>query len=186
MLRQLAFDGACSSRLFGTDLEPRFMEMGHELFRDKKKLRSMFVAGDVLGGSEGDTLARDPLKLLDGKMTVVHAASFFHLFGWDDQVLAAKRIVRLLKPRDAHTFVFGRQVGCNEPGKQAGPRGCTGFLHNAESWQRLWDEVGVQTGTKWRTEVDIIPDTHDSVTRIADSDFNPEGMNRIRFGVYRA
>ncbi|KAK9413289.1 hypothetical protein SUNI508_02488 [Seiridium unicorne] len=186
VLRQLVFDGVCSSRLFGADLEPRFMEMGYELFRDKKKLKSMFVAGDVLWDSGNDTTADDPLKLLDGKMTIIHASSFFHLFGWDDQVRAAKRIVRLFKPKEQNAFIFGRQVGCKEPGTQTGPRGYTRFLHNAETWQRMWNEVGEQTGTKWRTEIDEIPDSHNTVTRIVGGDFDPEGVNRIRFGVYRA
>lgn len=185
VLRQLAFDGVCSNRLYGADLEPRFMEVGYELFRDKKKLRSNFVAGDVLQASGNETSTADPLKMLDGKITVVHASSFFHLFDWDDQVRAAKRIVRMLKPKDPNVFIFGRQVGCEEAGKQTGPRNYTRYLHDAKSWQKMWDVVGEQTGTKWRTEVELIPGSHDSVTRIIDGDFNPEGVLRIRFGVYR-
>lgn len=186
MLRQLVFDGASANRLFGADLEPRFMEVGYELFRDKKKLRSMFVACDVLEGAENNTAAEDPLKLLDGKMTVIHATSFFHLFGWNDQVIAGKRIVRLLKPKDPNVFIFGRQVGCEDPGLQTGPRGHARFLHNPETWQRLWDVIGEETNTRWRTEVDVIPDSRDTVTRVVDGDFDPERINRIRFGVYRA
>ncbi|KAH6658077.1 hypothetical protein BKA67DRAFT_513754 [Truncatella angustata] len=184
VLRQLVDDGACSSRLFGADLEPRFVEIGYELFRDRKKLKSMFVAGDVLAGSEDDSPTRDPLKLLDGKMTVVHATSFFHLFGWNDQIRAARRIIRLLKPKDANVFIFGRQVGCVDPGNQPGPKGYQRFLHNAESWQSMWDQVGEQTGTRWRAEMDIIPDSHNS--GLIGADVYPEGFNRIRFGVHRA
>ncbi|KAF7529939.1 hypothetical protein G7054_g9695 [Neopestalotiopsis clavispora] len=185
VLRQLAHDGVSSSRLFGTDVEPRFMDVGYELFNDRKKLRSMFVAGDIF--AEGDSPTADPLRLLDGKMTVVHAASFFHLFGWEDQVRAAKRVVRLMKPRDKDCFIFGRQVGCEDPSAQLDG---TRFLHNAESWQRMWDVVGVDTGTRWRTEFDIIPDDEPSSMsspsqKVTDDSSEMEGMIKVRFGVYR-
>ncbi|KAI1869679.1 uncharacterized protein JN550_005660 [Neoarthrinium moseri] len=183
MLRKMVVDGVDSSRLFGTDLEPRFLEMGYEMFRDKGRLRSMFVAGDVL---DHDDDPKDPLRLLDGKMTIIHAASFFHLFTWDDQVAAATRLVRFLKPGDKNAFIFGRQVGCEDPGYQQGPKGYTRYLHNAASWQKMWNEVGQQTGTRWRTEVDVIPESGDAVTKSADVNFEFEGLNRIRFGVYRA
>ncbi|KAI0178094.1 hypothetical protein BJ166DRAFT_491904 [Pestalotiopsis sp. NC0098] len=187
VLRQLAHDGAWTGRLYGTDLEPRFMDVGYELFNDKKRLRSTFVAGDIF--SDRKTQAEDPLRVLDGRITIVHATSFFHLFGWDDQVRAARRVVRLLKPRDQSAFIFGRQVGCDEPSAlpEGGPGGRQDkFLHNAESWQRMWDVVGEETGTRWRTEWDVIPDSPDSAANVTDdSNSEMEGMRRIRFGVYR-
>ena len=51
VLRQLAFDGVDSSRLYGTDLEPRFLDAGYDLFKDQYKLKATFVAGDMLSHS---------------------------------------------------------------------------------------------------------------------------------------
>ncbi|KAI0127399.1 hypothetical protein BJ170DRAFT_683243 [Xylariales sp. AK1849] len=180
VLRQLALDGVDPSRLYGADLEQGFIDAGYEMFRDEDKLKATFIVGDVLkeGGDER-------LNVLDGRINILHTASFFHLFTWDDQVKAAKRIIRFLKPEDPKAVIFGRQVGNEDPGTQKGPRGQTRYLHNGESWQRLWDEVGAQTGTAWRTEVDVIPGSRGDVTKIVDGNFNPDGVHRIRFGVYR-
>ncbi|KAI1407725.1 hypothetical protein F5Y13DRAFT_123578 [Hypoxylon sp. FL1857] len=177
VLRQLAFDGVDSSRLSGTDLEPRFIETGYDLFKDRDKFKATFVAGDILNqGGDGDS----SLEVFDGKMNIIHATSFFHLFTWENQVRAARRLIRFLNPDDPEVMIFGRQVGTTTPGDREGARGSRRFLHNATSWQELWDEVGKLTGTAWRTEVDEIeePGMH--------SDGNTDGtLRRIRFGVYR-
>ncbi|KAI8957367.1 hypothetical protein F5Y11DRAFT_360899 [Daldinia sp. FL1419] len=179
LLRQLAFDGVSSFRLYGTDLEPRFLEAGYDLFKDRDKLHATFVAGDMLSqdGRDGD----ERLNALDGKMNIVHATSFFHLFTWQDQVQAARRIVRFLDVDDPDVMIFGRQVGTTTPGNREGVRGSKRFLHNAASWQELWDEVGEATGTRWRTQVDEMEEDG------MDSDGRTDGaLLRIRFGVFRA
>jgi len=75
--------------------------------------------------------------------------------------------------------VFGAQIGCLDPaqaefrpirtstsGSSSSNDGSTGssenssgkkvktvrYLHDPASWQRLWDEVGAATGTRWRVE----------------------------------
>lgn len=179
VLRQLVFDGVDPSRLYGTDLEPRFLDAGFDLFKDRDKFKGTLVAGDML--KEGDGDGDERLKQLDGKMSIIHATSFFHLFTWDDQVRAARRLVRFLKPDDPDIMIFGRQVGTTMPGAGQGQRGNKRFLHNATSWQELWDEVGKLTGTAWRTEVNEIYEFG------VNPDANPEGhLRRIRFGVFRA
>ncbi|KAI0399773.1 hypothetical protein F4802DRAFT_610610 [Xylaria palmicola] len=181
VLRKLAFDGVDSARLFGTDAEPRFLELGYDLFRDRGRFKGGFVAGDILWspqrrrragdshsheeGSEEDgeggegqeeeeeeEKEEDPLAVFDGTMTLVHATSFFHLFTWDDQVRAAARIVRFLRPDRPDAMVFGRQVGTLRP--RADPGSDKVYLHDAASWQRLWDEVGARTGTRWRAAME--------------------------------
>ncbi|KAI1102710.1 hypothetical protein F4804DRAFT_255314 [Jackrogersella minutella] len=180
VLRRLAFDGVVSSRLYGTDLEPRFLDAGYDLFKDRHKLKATFVAGDMLsqGGENGD--GDESLKVLDGKMTIIHATSFFHLFTWENQIRAARRMVRFLDPHDPDVMIFGRHVGSTAPGDREGSKGSKRFLHNAASWQELWDEVGRLTGTAWRTEVD----------EIQEPGMHPDGnidetLRRIRFGVFR-
>ncbi|OTA79129.1 hypothetical protein M434DRAFT_402129 [Hypoxylon sp. CO27-5] len=181
VLRQLAFDGVDSSRLYGTDLEPRFLEAGYDLFKDRDKFKATFVAGDMLNQCDEDNGGNRSLEVFDGKMNIIHATSFFHLFTWENQVRAARRMVRFLDPNDSYVMIFGRQVGTTTPGDREGARGSKRFLHNATSWQELWDEVGKLTGTSWRTVVNEIeePDMH--------PDGNTDGtLRRIRFGIFRA
>ncbi|KAI2470186.1 hypothetical protein F4781DRAFT_185854 [Annulohypoxylon bovei var. microspora] len=181
VLRQLAFDGVDSSRLFGTDLEPRFLEAGYDLFKDRDKFKATFVAGDVLSlGSESSDGGRS-LEILDGKMSIIHATSFFHLFTWEKQIRAAQRMVQFLNPNDPDVMIFGRQVGTTTPGDREGDKRTKQFLHNATSWQELWDEVGKLTGTSWRTEVDEIEEAGMPPVGHAD-----ETIRCIRFGVFRA
>ncbi|KAI1760090.1 hypothetical protein GGR53DRAFT_523351 [Hypoxylon sp. FL1150] len=177
VLRQLALDGVDSSRLYGTDLEPRFLDAGFDLFKDKAKTQATFVSGDMLRDGEGD----GDLKVLEGKMGVIHATSFFHLFTWDDQIRAAVRMVRFLDPDDPEAMIFGRNVGTTIPGVREGTGGSKKYLHNAESWQNLWNEVGKLTGTSWRTEVNDIEEPGMHLNSIADGT-----LRRIRYGVFRA
>ncbi|KAI1111692.1 hypothetical protein F5Y14DRAFT_453789 [Nemania sp. NC0429] len=173
VLRKLAFDGVESSRLFGTDIEPRFLDIGYDLFRDRGTFRGGFVFGDLLGGNksndgsndddnndnynndDNDNDDNDSLAALDGKMTFVHATSFFHLFTWDEQVHAASRIVRFLDRGRPDVMIFGRQVGTVAPRARSGRAGSDKvYLHDAGSWQALWDEVGARTGTRWRAAME--------------------------------
>ncbi len=148
VLRRLAFDGVESSRLYGTDVEPRFLDIGYDLFRDRNQFKGSFVVGDLLKGDD------ERLSVLDEKMTLIHATSFFHLFAWNDQVRAATRMVRFLKPERRDAMIFGRQVGTTLPRENGKAGSDKVYLHNADSWQRLWDEVGERTGTKWRTTME--------------------------------
>lgn len=177
VIRQLAFDGINPSRLYGTDLEPRFLDMGFDLFMDRNKFKTAFVAGDMLEGGEGD----ESLKALDGMMSVIHATSFFHLFTWENQVRVAIRMVRFLDPDDADVMIFGRHVGATTPGDREGAGGSKRYLHNAESWQNLWEEVGRLTGTSWRTEANDIEEPGMNLHSIADGT-----LRRVRYGVFRA
>lgn len=148
-LRKLAADGVPSENLYGADLRLEFLDLGYELFRDRGRIKATFYEGDALAPA-GSAAERD-LAQLDGKMSFVHAASFLHLFNWADQVTAAVRLAKFLRP-DAHdAVIFGRQMGSTVPGEF--PRGAPGsgsrYSHDVASFQRLWDEVGAKTGTKW-------------------------------------
>ncbi|KAK8109204.1 Methyltransferase type 11 [Apiospora sp. TS-2023a] len=162
VLRHLAWSGVDPTRLFGADLERPFIEAGFELFRDREAAfgrGATLVVGDALaeGNGEGDPA----LGVLDGKISIVHASAFFHLFTWADQLAAAKRVVRFFREDDERdgeeggAMIFGRQVASTSPREIHGVRGERRFLHDGASWQRLWDEVGEATGTRWRTEVEM-------------------------------
>ncbi|KAE8445739.1 hypothetical protein EG329_012918 [Mollisiaceae sp. DMI_Dod_QoI] len=151
ILRQLVVDGAPAKNLAGTDLRPEFVELGYELFRDKDTLDSQFVTGDALDPNDKS------LTSLDGKFDIIHSASFFHLFGWDDQVKVGERVVRFFKP-GAKALLLGRQSGTREPLSMEAyrERGEKRYQHDPTSLQRLWDVIGERTGTKWRATGELI------------------------------
>ncbi|KAM7198367.1 hypothetical protein V8F33_005158 [Rhypophila sp. PSN 637] len=165
VVRQLNALGVSGERLFGTDLQPRFLELGNELFRDGQiRSRSSgitFVAGDML--DENDVR----LDVLNGRIDIIYASAFFHLFEAQDQIKAAKRMVHFLKTQDQNPgpVVFG----CN-----GGPRiaGSEKYVLDADAWREVWDVVGQETGTRWKTEMEVIEDNEDRI--------------RTRFVVYRA
>jgi hypothetical protein len=92
------------------------------------------------------------VKQLTDKINIVNAASFFHLFDWDKQVIIAKRLVKLLHDKPG-SLVVGRQVGRLDPpppekNHEAGKH----YRHNPVTWKQLWGQVGEETGTKWEVE----------------------------------
>lgn len=154
-IRQLRADGVSGSHLFGTDVNPLFIDLGYALFRDRDTLDVQFAIGDMV--DPGDV----KLASLEGKVTMVHADSFFHLFDWTKQLFIGLRIVKFLKSGTVNALIFGRQAGV--PGgaeaegiEQSSATGSSCYIHSKTSFQRLWNEIGSITGTRWA--VDLEPD----------------------------
>ncbi|KAK8078904.1 hypothetical protein PG994_002711 [Apiospora phragmitis] len=109
-LRKLAYDagpGAPTRNLIGTDLEPAFLQLGHELFADRDRFEATFIPGDVF--------ADDFLTDYRGKVDIVYLGSFLHLFSEPQQRVVVKQLRRLLRPR-AGSMVFGRNLGAGKGG----------------------------------------------------------------------
>lgn len=176
--RALAFSGVDTEKLYGTDLEQAYLDLGFDLFRDEHKMhREHFVAGDMLQEP------RDPrLDAFVGKITLINASSFFHLFDLPQQIKAAKRCVEFLDRDAEDAMIFGRMTGRAVAGLIPGPAGSKLFVHNAESWAQLWKEVGELTGTNWRTEYELLNDVD---FETANQKFSEAGVKRSRFGAYR-
>ncbi|KAK0382825.1 hypothetical protein NLU13_9920 [Sarocladium strictum] len=143
LLRQLRAEGIPGRQLYGTDYETRFFDLGYALFKDRDTLDATFVPGDLLDFDD------TRLNALRGKVTIIHASSFFHLFNWVQQLGIGKRLVSFIKPGTTNALVFGRQMGARKPGSPRGHARSSVYLHNESSFQRLWDEIGELTGTKW-------------------------------------
>ncbi|KAL6872717.1 hypothetical protein J3F83DRAFT_730790 [Trichoderma novae-zelandiae] len=170
VLRKLVQDGVEPTRLFGTDLHPEFISIGTELFNDAESGLS-FAAGDMLNPED------KALEVLDGKITLVHAANFFHLFTWEEQVTVGTRITRFLQPGTVDAMIFGRQIGTHKPRERDGKM--RSFLHNQESFQKLWDEIGTKTGTRWRVDVSVNEEREVNIPGFGEED------RYIRFGIYQ-
>lgn len=145
-IRRLVADGAPSENTYGSDLRKDFIELGYDLFLDKETLKTKFIAGDVLDPDAS-------IKQLDGKIDIIHAAAFFHLFNWDGQVRIAKRFVSLLNP-EAGVLVIGQQLANVEAGEYSFS-GKMRYRHNDESFKRMWKLVGDETGTNWQVDARI-------------------------------
>ncbi|KAL2208106.1 hypothetical protein CC79DRAFT_809235 [Sarocladium strictum] len=143
LLRQLRAEGIPGRQLYGTDYETRFFDLGHILFKDRDKFEATLVPGDMLDFED----AR--LNALRGKITIIHASSFFHLFNRIQQLGIGKRLVSFIKPGTTNALIFGRQMGTKKPGSPRGQLRSPSFLHNESSFQKLWDEIGELTSTKW-------------------------------------
>lgn len=91
-LRKLVHDGVPSTSLSGSELEAGFIDLGYDLFRDRDALQAKFSVNDFFD----ETTQNEVLQ--EGAFDYIYAASFFHLFGWEEQVQAFSRAVRLLKP----------------------------------------------------------------------------------------
>jgi hypothetical protein len=109
-----------------------------------------------------------------------------HQWDWDTQILACKEIAKFVtKPGG---LVIGYQGGTNDIGKrthfnrESGQKEFT--LHDAETFARMWDVVGEETGTEWRTEAAIVPwselSSHDEDVTYLGNDFA-----LLRFSVTR-
>ena len=141
-------EGIPSVQLYGVDVEPRFIELGYDLFRDRDSLRSTFTYGDL--AATLDSAKNTELAHFKGRMDVVYVASVLHLWGWDDMVAAAKRLVELSCGAPG-TMIVGNQLGSLDAGERAMPFGMH-FRHNVQTMKAFWEQVGQETGTRWVVE----------------------------------
>ncbi|KOS19869.1 hypothetical protein ESCO_005583 [Escovopsis weberi] len=147
-LRQLRADGVDASQLYGVDVDADLLAFGYDLFQDQDSLGATLLVGDIV---DPEDLG---LQELHGKVTIVHAGSFFHLFTWTEQLYIGRRIVEFLKPETQNALIYGNCAGTPSARTASIGQSHSRFLHSADSFQRLWDEVGKLTRTKWRVEVE--------------------------------
>lgn len=148
-VRKIVYDGAPAQNITAAELEQGFIDMGYELFKDRHTLGSRFVVGDFF--------TMDDTKLQPGLFDIVHSASFYHLFNWDEQVGVIAKTVRLLKQTPG-SMIFGRQYGVEKARdlKHASTRSGSVWQHNAESFRKLVEEVENKTGTRLECKVSIV------------------------------
>ena len=146
-LRRLAADGAPGQNMYAVDLSSDFWELGYVLFKDRERLDAKLIVADVLASDDGN----GDLEALKAKVDIIHAGSFFHLFDWDSQAEALKRLVSLTRKG---ALMVGHQTG-RKPAKRTLIGGEPRFYHDEESWRSLWSTVGEATGTTWKIEVEV-------------------------------
>lgn len=140
------FDGVPSENLYASDLRQDFYDIGYDLFNDHDHLKAQFIVADIFDDNS------DLVKNLTHKIDIVNAASFFHLFNWNQQLLVAKRIVGLLQDKPG-SLLIGRQIGLvNPPPPEDKEAAGKHYRHDPATWKKFWEQVGAETGTKWEVE----------------------------------
>lgn len=163
-LRRLVADGVESSRCYGTDLRLDFLELGYELFRDRNTLKSTFIAADIFQTDPPNPL----MAQLEGKVDIINASSFFHLFSLEQQKTVARAVVRLLRPRK-DSLLVGRQkaaavAGATKP-RPGAPRLADRYWHSEESWKDFWRAIGEEVGVEFEVRVRMLGDKFGTLER---------------------
>jgi hypothetical protein len=70
------------------------------------------------------------LTPLQGRLSAIHASSFFHLFSEEQQLEVAQRLATLLSPTPG-SMIFGTHIGLDKRGTRLGRM----FCHDPESWK---------------------------------------------------
>ncbi|KAI0009679.1 hypothetical protein F4779DRAFT_580958 [Xylariaceae sp. FL0662B] len=153
-LRKLAYDGASVHRLWASDIESELIEFGFRMFKDADKLaRDRFLCpGDLLSNSPEDNL-----RVLEGRVTILHVTAVFHLFNLEDQKTIADRCLRLLRKDSTNpVLILGGQAGNAVAGEfllQNISRGYSRkYRHNGQSWKQLWEDVCGRD--EWKNKVE--------------------------------
>ena len=145
-MRQLALDGVDLSNSLGVDKELSFLTLGHELFRDTHS-DVRFEVANVLDPGDPTLLA------LQRRVDIVHASNFLHAFDWNRQFTVVRQIARLTRTpsEGSKPLVVGCTMGSTTPREVAiVSREQTSFCHDANSFERLWAEVGGELGFEFR------------------------------------
>ena len=158
-----------------------FVNLGYELFCDKETLRSKFLIASLQELENGH--AAPEKESLLGKIDVVYASSFFHLFPLERQIELAKIVVRILRPRKG-SCILGRQLGSIKPGAYALRKMDLGqpWRHDVESLTRMWEDIGRATGTQWKVEASL---DEEELGYKGNEAWGDRNMRRLRFAIWR-
>ncbi|KAM0126387.1 hypothetical protein ACHAO1_010080 [Botrytis cinerea] len=145
-LRQLIFDGAPSKNLHAADIVNHW-ELGYQLFNDREKFHIDYVESDIL--SPGDELLQ-----LREKIDIISVTHVLHQWNLETQLAAAIHLSLLTK--GSGSLIIGFQAGglTTKVGEVTGTK-YRAELQTPESWKRMWESVGEQTGTLWETQVRV-------------------------------
>ncbi|OQE36816.1 hypothetical protein PENCOP_c011G02681 [Penicillium coprophilum] len=176
-LRLLAAHGVPTERMWALDIEAHLWGLGYHLFRDEGRMKATFINADF---QKAEVAEDDCFSALRGKVDLVLASQFLHLFDWEGQIGASKKIVGLSKPG---TIIAGFQQGRKQARAYMRPWGMM-FYHNRESFLQMWDLVQQQTETQWTIDVSEVR-LQDWGMQDEDLEWMPEDRMGINFVITR-
>lgn len=148
-----------------------YWDLGHKLFKTTaKEFPAHFIGGDAFSPDFFETApvfdstpntpapalsSLQTLTPMNGRVSAIHASSFFHLFDEAKQFELARKLAGLLSPEPG-SIILGGHAG--QPVKGMWDRrtltsGGQMFCHSPESWRELWDE---QVFEKGKVKVDVV------------------------------
>ncbi|KAI9743049.1 MAG: hypothetical protein M1818_003344 [Claussenomyces sp. TS43310] len=146
-LRRLVFDGAPSANMYGVDIVSHW-EVGQALYRDEGRFDAHFIQADIL------SLENPALKALQGRIDVISISAVLHQWDWKNQLEAAKKLVAFAKPG---ALVVGYQIGNIEAQEVVNTTlKMSQWRHDPASFAKLWNQVGAETGTTWKTQASLL------------------------------
>lgn len=157
-MRRLVADGAPSNNMYAIDIVSHW-DVGFNLYHDRDRFDAHFI--------QADFLSNDPaLSAFSNDVDIISVSAVLHQWSWQDQITAAKKLVTFSKP---NTIIVGHQIG----GITAGPVSLPGakeqnWKHNAESWEKMWRQVGQETNTVWKIEASLV--------NFEDLDWDPKSV----------
>jgi len=146
-LRRLIFDGAPSNHLYGVDVLNHW-ELGYAMFRDRTKFSAHFIQSDILHPTA-------ELQRLNGAIDIISITHVLHQWNWNDQVRVVRRLCELSR---TGSVVVGYQVGSTsayQKPPQLYNQDSPPFLHDPQSFQRMWSQAGEETNTSWRSTAQL-------------------------------
>ncbi|ESZ99047.1 hypothetical protein SBOR_0581 [Sclerotinia borealis F-4128] len=145
--RRLVFDGAPSTNLYGIDIVSHW-DVGFSLFNDRSHFGAHFIAASITTPPESQP---SPLLQLLGSFSILSISAVLHQWNYVDQLACAIKLVAYTNGPAA--LIVGHQIG-NVENKEVLNKALQipQWRHNVQSWVEMWDEVGKETGTEWRSE----------------------------------
>lgn len=132
-IRKKVYDGALSASWYRIDSKDAFLSLGSDLFKDRNKLESKFIAGDIFSMD---------LTSIQEAFDIVEVSLFFYFFNQSFKAVAhrAQKIISLLRPVPG-SVVRGSHLGSLESaGYQPTSDRRSSFRHNPDSFAELWEE----------------------------------------------
>lgn len=142
-LRRLVYDGAPSDKLYAVDIISHW-DVGYEMFRDRGRFEAHFIEADIVSQS-------GKLTQLKGQIDIISITQVIHQWDWDGQINCCKQLTGFTK--GPGSMIVGNQIG-NPKAQEVTLKSLVVpmYRHNPESFAKLWDQVGSETGTKWETQ----------------------------------
>jgi SAM-dependent methyltransferase len=171
-IRQLAYDGAPTESMLGIDIVD-FEELGFKLFHDRDRFEGKFVVADVtrVHGPDDD-LPAELAAFKESKADVIHVSALLHQWIYEFQLpVVADIVLAVSKPG---TLFVGHQIGNVKSGRATMGKSTT-FMHNQESWKKMWAQIGKMTGQRW--EVDSV-----RYVGFEELGWDPEGQKMLPAG----
>lgn len=172
-LRRLAAAGAPTENMYASDLNSELWDIGFDLFRDRQGMKARFIQSDIFDPAS-------ELGDLKAKIDIFIVCQFLHLFSWEKQFEAVKRIVEMSRPGSQ---LIGYQMG-RLKAEESHTRWNTMFFHDVESFKHMWCDIEKETGTKWTVEVALV-NLEEWGMEKEDYDWMPATQRGLNFSVTR-